>query len=122
MKQFVNSIGTVEPEYLKIMSAVEQPGRFDYCVNDLGDSVELACEYGGETVIVPKDKFRPEFYPEFHLGDRVARTDGTRTGVIYRIYRVWHYSGEGDYFAYYLDYGDRKSTRRTRAEELRRIE
>ena len=123
MKQYINSIGSVDPEYLEQLRATqEQPGKYDYCINDQGDTVELAYEYGKDTIIVPKDKFNPEHYPEFHLGDKVERTDGTRTGIIYRIYWVWHYSGEGDYFAYYLDYGDRRSTRRTKAEELKRIE
>ena len=121
-KRYIDSIGSIESDHLKLLSAeTENPSNYDYCINDLGDRVELACEYGGDTIIVPKDKFEPKLYPEFHLGDKVERTDGTRTGIIYKIYRVWHYSGEGDYFAYYLDYGDRRSTRRTRAEELKRI-
>ena len=123
MKQYINSIGSIEPEYLEILSiTTEQPGKYDYCINYFGDTVELTHEYGEDTIIVPKDKFKPMHYPEFHLGDKVERIDGTRTGIIYKIYWVWHYSGEGDYFAYYLDYGDRKSTRRTKAEELKRIE
>ena len=85
MKQYINSIGSVEPEYLEQLRATqEQPGKYDYCINDQGDTVELAYEYGKDTIIVPKDKFNPEHYPEFHLGDKVERTDGTRTGIIYR--------------------------------------
>lgn len=122
MKRYINSIGSIDPEYLERLTVTtEQPGKYDYCINDLGDTVELAYEYEKGTIIVPKDKFNPTHYPEFHLGDRVERIDGTRKGVIYKIYWVWHYSGEGDYFAYYLDYGDRKSSRRTKAEELKRI-
>ena len=123
MKQYINSIGSIVHEYLELLGeTIVQPGKYDYCINDLGDKVELAYEYGKDTIIVPKDKYNPTHYPEFHLGDKVERIDGTRTGIIYRVYWVWHYSGEGDYFAYYLDYGDRKSTRRTKAEELRKIE
>ena len=124
MKKYINSIGSIEYEYLEqLRKTIEQPGKFDYCVSDLGDTVELAYEYGKDTIIIPKDKFTPKYYPEFYLGDKVQRTDGSRTGVIYRIQWIWHYSSDKpDYFAYFLDYGDRKSTRRTKADELRKTE
>ena len=123
MDGFKDSIGYIDTQYQEYLSrSIDHPGKYDYCINDLGDSVELAYEYGKETIIVPKDKFSPKYYLEYHLGDKVERTDGTRVGVIYRIYWVWHYSGKDDYFAYFLDYGNRKSTRRTKAEELRKTE
>ena len=123
MEQYTNSIGTIDNEYLEeLKTSVEYPASYNYCTNDFGDTVELAQEYDKDRIIVPKDKFTPKLYPEFHLGDRVERTDGSRQGLIYRIYWVWHYeSDKKDYFAYFLDYGDRKSTRRTKAEEIRRI-
>lgn len=124
MEQYIHSVGSIDSGYLEeLKEKTEYPARFDYCINDLGDTVELAYEYGKETIIVPKDRFIPKRYPEYHLGDKVERIDGTRTGVIYRIYWVWHYDdSDADYFAYFLDYGNRRSTRRTRAEELRKTE
>lgn len=123
MNDYTNSIGHINSDYLEeLKNTTDMPARYDYCVKDLGDKVELAHEYGEDTIIIPKDKFIPERYPEFHLGDMVERVDGTRKGVIYKIYWVWHYSGEDDYFAYFIDYGNRKSTRRTKANELRKIE
>ncbi len=42
MKQYINSIGSVDPEYLEQLRATqEQPGKYDYCINDQGDTVEL---------------------------------------------------------------------------------
>ena len=124
MEQYIHSIGSIETQYLEeLKEKIEYPARFDYCINDFGDTIELAYKYDKETIIVPKDKFIPKRYPEYHLGDKVERIDGTRPGVIYRIYWVWHYNdSDADYFAYYLDYGNRKSTRRTKANELRKID
>ena len=124
MEQYIHSIGSIETQYLEeLKEKIEYPARFDYCINDFGDTIELAYEYDKETIIVPKDKFILKRYPEYHLGDKVERIDGTRTGVIYRIYWVWHYDdSDVDYFACYLDYGNRKSTRRTKANELRKID
>lgn len=123
MEKYINSCGHIKYEELeKLSKTIDTPGRFQYCVKDLGDKVELADEYGMDTIVVPKDIFTPERYPEFHLGDKVERIDGTRKGVIYKIYWVTHYSKEPNYFAYYLDYGDRKSTRWTKAEEIRKID
>ena len=104
MKEYINSIGSIESQYREqLKDTVECPGKYDYCINDLGDTVELAYEYGSDTIIVPKNKFFPERYPEFHLGDKVERIDSTRSGVIYSIYWVQHYSDKPDYFAYFLD-------------------
>ena len=122
MEEYIHSIGVIDTQYLEeLKERIEHPSRFDYCINNFGDTIELAYEYGKETIIVPKNKFTPKLYPEYHLGDKVERIDGTRTGIIYRIYWVWHYDdNKKDYFAYYLDYGNRKSTRRTKAIELRK--
>lgn len=65
MKRYVNSIGLIEPEYLETLrETTEQPGKYNYCINDFGDTVELAYEYG-----------KPAYYPDFHLGDKVKRIE-----------------------------------------------
>jgi len=123
LEKYENSMGFIKyEECVKLSKTVDTPGRFQYFVKDLGDKVELVDENGMETLIVPKEIFKPERYPEFHLGDKVERIDGTRKGIIYKIYYVTHYSDKPDYFAYYLDYGDRKSTRWTKAEEIRKVD
>ena len=80
MKQYIHSIGSIDIQYLEVLKeTIEHPTRFEYCINDFGDTVELAYEFGKETIIVPKEKFIPKRYPEYHLGDKVERIDGTRT-------------------------------------------
>ena len=61
-------------------------------------------------------------YPKFLPGDRVERIDGTRTGVVYNVLWIEHSDGNPDYFAYLLDYPDRRSTRWNKEEELRKVE
>lgn len=92
MKRYVNFIGLIKPEYLETLrETTEQPGKYNYCINDFDDTVELAYEYGKNTIIVPKDKFKPAYYPDFHLGNKVKRIDGTRTGIIYKVYWVYYF-------------------------------
>ena len=97
MKQYIHSIGSIDSQYLEeLKEKIEHPTWFNYCINDFGDTVELAYEYDKETIVVPKEKFIPKRYPEYHLGDKVGRIDGTRTGVIYKIDWIWHYDSSAD--------------------------
>jgi hypothetical protein len=93
-----------------------------FCIADDGDVVTLVNRDKTTTIKIKKEDFEVIGYPAFLPGDKVERIDGTRTGVVYDVWWIQHGDDTEDYFAYLLDYPDRRSTRWNREDELKKVE
>ena len=125
MESYKNSYGQYEDDkslILELNGNEKEYHSCQFCVNDDGKVVTLTNSDKTTTIKLKKNDFEVIGYPEFLPGDKVERIDGTRTGVVYDVWWIEHGDDEEDYFAYLLDYPDRRSTRWNKAEELKKVE
>ncbi|MBR4693623.1 MAG: hypothetical protein IKP07_02315 [Bacilli bacterium] len=124
MDSFKNSYGQYEDDKSIIIELVGNEDNYhscQFCIDDDGEVVTLANSDKTTTIKINKKDFEVIGYPEFLPGDKVERIDGTRAGVVYDVWWIEHGDEEEDYFAYLLDYPDRRSTRWNKAEELKKV-
>lgn len=125
MESYKNSYGQYRDDRSIIIELVGDEEQYHYCqfcTEDDGDILTLVDRDRTTTVKIKKKDFRVIGYPAFLPGDKVERIDGTRTGIVYDVWWIEHSDDIEDYFAYLLDYPDRRSTRWNKAEELKKVE
>lgn len=124
MESYKNSYGQYEDDKSIIIDLVGDEKKYhscQFCIDDDGEIVALTNNDKSTTIKIKKSNFEVIGYPEFFPGDKVERIDGTRTGIVYDVLWIEHSDEEEDYFAYLLDYPDRRSTRWNKAEELKKV-
>ena len=123
MDSYKNSYGQYEDNKnlrLDLKGKEEEYHSCQFCIEDDGEVVTLTNRDKTTTIKIKKKDFEVIGYPEFLPGDKVERVDGSRTGIVYDVWWIEHGDGDDDYFAYLLDYPERRSTRWNKAEELKK--
>lgn len=124
MNSYKNSYGQYEDDKSIILELEGNEKEYhfcQFCIDDDGEVVTLVNKDKTTKIKMKKKDFEVIGYPDFFPGDKVERVDGTRTGIVYDVWWIEHGDDEEDYFAYLLDYPDRRSTRWNKAEELKKF-
>ena len=125
MESYKYSYGQFEDDKSIVLEIIGDEEKFhscQFCIGDDGKVITLTNSDKTTKVRIKREDYDLIGYPKFLPGDRVERIDGTRTGVVYNVLWIEHSDGNPDYFAYLLDYPDRRSTRWNKEEELRKVE